>query len=125
MCIRDRGERYFSSPARTRLAFGPGRAVLILGPARVLVVIGSSGKQSSIVVHQSSAGRSRRKRRIQPLSHIIWEDGRTSRYRTDWDAPARATLPDTGAGTLRSAASIRADANWASDGASVNIPASL
>src|ERR1700739_2289798 len=32
---------YFSSPARTRWAFGPGRAVLILGPAiKVLVGMG-------------------------------------------------------------------------------------
>src|SRR6266849_3246024 len=115
---------YFSSLDRTRLALGPGRAVLILGPARVLVVIESSGK--TVVSRRSSAsGRSRRKRRIQPLSHIIWEDGRTSRYRTSWDAPAKATLPDDGAGTRESRASTRAGANWVSVGASGDIPCLL
>src|SRR5437773_461920 len=114
---------YWSSPERTRLALGPGRAVLIFGPARVLVVMGSSGKtvfsrRSSVL----SYGRSCRKRRIQPTSHIIWEDGRTSRYRINLDAPARATLPNGGAGTRESRASTRAGANWGSDGASGNIP---
>ena len=83
-----------------------------------------SSRQSSVVGRQPAGGRAE-KRRIQPLSHISWEDGRTSRYRTSWDAPARATLPDDGAGTPESPASTRAGANWASDGASGNIPCSL
>jgi hypothetical protein len=35
-----RGRNVFSSPARTRLAFGPGRAVLILGPTAKVLVLG-------------------------------------------------------------------------------------
>src|ERR1700719_3354563 len=112
---------YFSSPARTRLALGPGRAVLIFGPASVLVVMESSGKQSSFVSCQLLGGPAQ-KRRIHPLSHRIWEDWRTSRYRTSWGAPGRATLPGDGAGRPESRASTRASANWGSDGASGNIP---
>ena len=39
--------------------------------------------------------------------------GFTSRYRRDWDEDAKADSPDTVAGTPGSAASTRADANWA------------
>src|ERR1700740_2059196 len=33
------GEMYFSSPSRTRFAFGPGRAVLIFAPIAVVMVV--------------------------------------------------------------------------------------
>src|SRR5450432_649146 len=117
---------YFSSPERTRLALGPGRAVLILGPARVLVVIGSSGKQSSVsVVRRQLRAVAPKKAHLALKPHHFGRIGETSRYRTSWDAPAKATPPDNGAGTPGSAASTPASANWASDGASVNIPYSL
>jgi hypothetical protein len=53
------------------------------------------------------------------------EDERVSRYRTGWDAPATATLPDNGAGTPESEASTLADANWDFGGASEIIPLRL
>src|SRR5580704_6059977 len=121
---------YFSSPERTRLALGPGRAVLILGPARVLlvsivVVIASSGKavsRRSSVVSQRAVLPKKADSALKPHQLGGWK---TSRYRTSWDAPAKATLPDDGAGTPESRASTRAGANWRSDGASGNIPSSL
>jgi hypothetical protein len=53
------------------------------------------------------------------------EDGKVSRYRISWDAPARATLPDNGAGTQGNGASTRADSNWDFGGASEIIPTLL
>jgi hypothetical protein len=53
------------------------------------------------------------------------EDGKISRYRIGWDAPATATLPDNGAGTPESEASTLADANWDFGGASEIIPLRL
>jgi hypothetical protein len=50
------------------------------------------------------------------------EDGKASRYRISWDAPVMATLPDSGADTLESGSSTRADANWDFGGPSGIIP---
>src|SRR4029077_16065944 len=74
--------------------------------------------RSSIVSQRAVAPK---KAYSAPKPHHLggWE---TSRYRTSWAAPAKATLPDDGAGRPESRASTRAGANWGSDGTSGNIP---
>ena|SRR5208282_1455068 len=112
---------YLLSPARTRFAFGPGNAVMILGPMRVWVDMASS---EMVVVRSSLAlgfeAVSTRTTALKPESDE--EDGKVSRYRTSWDAPAMATLPDSGAGIPESGASTRAGANWDFGDASGIIP---
>src|SRR6266566_5916606 len=107
------GEMYFSSPARMRLAFGPGSAVVILGPARALVVMGSSEFGRWFLGVESLA----KVRTEHNLSRTQKGGSRVSRYQKDWVADETAAPPDTAAGTPGTLASMRANANWTSEGA--------
>src|SRR6185369_4368772 len=98
---------YFSSPARTRLAFGPGRAVLILGPtAKVLVlVLMESSKYGSVHTELSAAGWT------TPLAAQSWEDVTVNLRRRGWDGGSTAARRGSGVGPLGNAANIPAGAS--------------
>ena len=128
-CIRRRN--VFLIARENALGIGAGQGGLDFGACKSLTSQrrGSHGILRKAVVSLRSSIVSQRavapkKADSAPKPHHLggWE---TSRYRTNWDAPAKATLPDDGVGRPESRASTRAGANWASDGASGNIPSSL
>src|SRR5579864_3365308 len=124
------GDMYFWSPSSTRLALGPGRAVLIFGPIAVMVLVVMASSAAAVSSRPPVVGRcnpgmrnsgsSRRRTKANQA-----EDG-INRYRTGWDATAKAGSPDSAADTPGSAASTRPavtvqDANWDSCAASQSI----